>query len=64
MLRRLVSTLFRRSRYASGGRVLPYRPNTDDVPVILSPGWYEVPPGTKRRLPPGALEGINTPRRR
>ncbi|GGU54663.1 hypothetical protein GCM10010274_49450 [Streptomyces lavendofoliae] len=64
MLRRLVKALFRQRGHASGGTLPPYRPDGDSVPAILSPGRYEVPPGTERRVPPAFLERLNAPRRR
>lgn len=62
MLRRLIAAIWR-GRYASGGTLPPHKPDDDSVLVMLSPGWYEVPPETGRRMPPDFLARLNAPRR-
>lgn len=46
-----------------GGSMPAYRPSPDEVPVLLSPGWVELPPGAEDRYPPGFIDRMNQGRR-
>lgn len=61
MIRRLLRRLLP-SRYASGGTLPPYTPREDSQPVILSPGWVELPPGADEHYAKEFLRAVNQPR--
>jgi hypothetical protein len=60
-LTRHLRRLFRRS-----GGTMPERPplHPGEGPVILSPGWVELPPGADERYAEDFLAALNQPRRK
>jgi hypothetical protein len=53
MFRRLIR------RFRRGGSMPSYRPDPNMHLVTLSPGWVELPPGSKDRYPAEIIARIN-----